>query len=132
MVSTAQAAPTAAQIRAVKDEVEALEHQVEAASEDYNEAAARLASATAKRKKAEKRLAAANARMKELRGNLNDRAVAMYHQGPTGFIEVLFGVESFDDFATVWDILNEMNEQDAANLDELEVLKAEAKSSALR
>lgn len=123
---SAYAAPTAAQVKAVKDQVEALEHQVEAASEDYNEAAAKLASATAKRKKAEARLAQATARMKELRGNLNDRAVAMYHQGPAGFIEVLLGVESFDDFATVWEILNDMNEQDAANLDELEVLKAEA------
>lgn len=125
LVASAYAAPTAAQIAAVKDQVEALEHKVEAASEDYNEAKSALDAATAKRKEAEARLAETTARMGDLRGYLNDRAVSMYLSGPTGFIEVLFGVESFDDFATVWDILNDMNEQDSESLDELEVLKAE-------
>lgn len=125
VVTSASAAPTAAEIQSVKSQVEALEHQVEAASEDYNEAAAALAEATSKREAAEVRLAETTARMDLLRGHLNDRAVSMYTQGPTGFIEVLLGVESFDDFATLWDILNDLNEQDSEDVDELEILKAE-------
>ena len=123
--TSAIAAPTAKQIRAVKDQVEALDAQMEIASDDYQTAASKYATATKKRQKAEARLKTTTSRMKVLRNNLGDRAVSMYRSGPTGFIDVLFGVQSFEDFATVWEILADMNEQDAANLDELTKLKAE-------
>lgn len=119
------AAPTASQIKAVKDQVEALDAQMEVASDDYQTAAAKYASATNKRQKAQARLKTTTSRMKELRSHLGDRAVSMYRSGPTGFIDVLFGAQSFADFATVWEILSDMNESDAATIDELESLKAE-------
>ena len=125
---SAFAAPSAAEIRAVKDQVEALDAKMEVASDEYSEAAAKLASAKSKRKKAEDRIAQTTSRMNVLRGALGERAVSMYRSGPTAFLDVLFGVQSFEDFATVWEILTDMNESDAANLDELEALKAETQA----
>ena len=129
LASVAGAVPASklAQAREVKRQIDALDHKMGVASEDYNDAAIELDKATKKRQKVEKRLEENAARMGELRSSLNDRASAMYRQGPAGFIEVLLGAESFEDFAVVWDMLSTMNESDAASLDELEELQREAK-----
>ena len=130
LASVAGAVPASklAQAREVKRQIDALDHKMGVASEDYNDAAIELDKATKKRQKVEKRLEENAARMGELRASLNDRASAMYRQGPAGFIEVLLGAESFEDFAVVWDMLSTMNESDAASLDELEELQREAKA----
>ena len=126
-VAGAVPASKLAQAREVKRQIDALDHKMGVAAEDYNEAKMELDEATKRRKKVEKRLKETDARMGELRSSLNDRAVAMYRQGPAGFVEVLLGAESFEDFAAVWDVLSTMNESDASSLDELEVLQREAK-----
>lgn len=49
----------------------------------------------------------------------------MYRQGADGFLEVLLGATSFDEFAATWDVLTQLNEQDAAASAELKIIKKE-------
>ena len=53
----------------------------------------------------------------------------MYRSGSTSYLDVLLGVSSFDDFATVWDTLNNLNERDADLVTETKTTKAELESA---
>ena len=113
------------EVKAIKAQVDALNTKVEIASENYNAASIDYEKAVAKRVAAQAKLTKTKKRLNVVQVHLNDRAKTMYRQGSAGFVEVLFGAESFDDFASVWDILNNMNENDAKSAAELKQLKAE-------
>lgn len=127
-VTPAQAVPQSklAQARAVKTEIDRLDHKVEAAAERYNEARAKHRALTAQRKKVAARHKKLKNRMGEVQGHLNTRASSMYRSGPMGFVDVLIGAESFEEFATTWDVLRDLNSSDAEAIEELRVLRAEA------
>lgn len=116
------------QAKAVKKEIDALDVKVERAAEKYNEARERLSAATTRRKKSEAKLATTNERLAVAKAHLEDRASVMYKDGPEGFLEVLLGATTFDEFATTWDILRSMTEKDAALAEELKVLRKEQKA----
>ena len=114
-----------AEARAIKKQIDALDNKVEAASERYNEASDKYNAAIAKRVRAEKKLASTRKRLGVVQGHLNDRANSMYRQGSSGFLEVLLGAENFDEFASTWDVLQQLNESDASSAAELKQIKAE-------
>lgn len=113
--------------KAVKSQVDALNHKVEVAAERYNVARINYNAATNKRRAADSKLRKTVKRINTIQGHLNNRANNMYRQGQGGFLEVLLGAQSFDDFAATWDILNDLNEQDASNVEELKELRAETR-----
>lgn len=115
--------------RAVKAQVEKLDERMEIASERYNAAAEKRAKLLAQKKKAAKKLAKVQKRTKVVQSHLNTRANSMYRTGPVGFTEVLLGAESFEEFATTWDVLKDINGDDADAIAELKVLRAEAKAT---
>ncbi len=129
----AHAAPTSSSKRAqatkVRSQVQALDDQVEAATENYNEAASRYAAVNAKAASASSRLKKVSARLDQLEVRLGTRAVHMYRSGPLSFVEVLLGATDFDEFATVWDLLTEMNRDDARMVAEMKTARAEASSA---
>jgi len=132
MASTASAAPLAekrAEAARIKAQVEEFDEQVELAAEEYNEAKARTDALTAEVEKTEVRLAALTARQTELTDHLGARARGMYRQGPLGALEMLFGATSFEQFATTWDLLQDMNDSDAARIAELKTTRAEVHSA---
>ncbi|MRS12891.1 MAG: hypothetical protein EG823_07440 [Actinobacteria bacterium] len=49
----------------------------------------------------------------------------MYRQGPLGALEVLLGSASFEEFAATWDLLQEMNLNDAARVAELKQTRSD-------
>lgn len=114
------------QAKRIKSQVDALDAQVERASEAYNEAAEKHAAITSKIRRTEADLEKANARIGTLQGHLTVRANSMYRSGPTGFIEVLLGAEDFEQFATTWDLLREMNEREADDVAALKETRAKA------
>lgn len=75
------------------------------------------------------RIAKATKRIDSLQGDLNARAWSMYRSGPVTFLEVLLQAEDFDEFASTWDILTSMNEQDAGAVIELNAARAEARAA---
>ncbi len=115
--------------RAVKAQVEKLDERMEIASERYNAAAEKRAKLLAQKKKAAKKLAKVQKRTKVVQKHLNTRANSMYRTGPVGFTEVLLGAESFEEFATTWDVLKDINGEDADAIAELKVLRAEVKAT---
>lgn len=124
----ALATPTSektAEAARVKAQVEELDARVEIASDDYNEANTAYQSVTKKVKAAEDKLAALTARQAELQKHLGTRMTGMYRSGPLGALELLFGATTFEQFATTWDLLRQMNENDAIAVADLKATRAD-------
>lgn len=120
-----------AQAIEVKKQVEQLDAKVEIAAEKYNESNAKYQEITKEVKATEKRLAELTAHQKKLQKHLGTRVEGMYRSGPLGFLEVLLGANSFEQFSTNWDLLQELNEKDAesvADLKETRVKVTETKA----
>lgn len=117
------------QARAVKAQVEKLDERLELAAERYNGASEKHAKLVKQKKSAEKKLKKVQKRTKVVQKHLNTRASNMYRSGRMGFTEVLLGAESFEEFATTWDLLKDLNADDAEAIAELKVLRAEAKAA---
>jgi len=111
----------------IKSQIDDLDEKVEIASEEYNEAKAAYDSVTAKVRKTEARMAKLTARQDELEAALSTRVTVMYRQGPLGALELLLGSTSFEEFASTWDLLQDMNTNDAARVAELKQTRAELK-----
>ncbi|PKQ29874.1 MAG: hypothetical protein CVT60_03050 [Actinobacteria bacterium HGW-Actinobacteria-10] len=112
--------------RRVKAQIETLDHQVEVAAEQYNEAAETHAALVSRIKSTQAELDKANARITALQGHLSVRATSMYRSGPVGIVEVLLGANDFDEFAATWDFLKNLNEQEAESVSELKETRAKA------
>jgi cell wall-associated NlpC family hydrolase len=130
-VTTAGAVPSSKleQARTVKNQIERLDARVELAAERYNAAQEKHSKLAAQKAKAAKRLKKVKKRMGVVQRHLSVRANSMYREGPMGFVTVLLGAESFEEFATTWDVLAEMNDDDAAAVAELRTLRAQAKAA---
>lgn len=130
----ASAAPLAnkrAEAERIKAQIDALDERMDVAVEDYNEA--RLAYARTQERVAQNRV-----RMRELEARtvalqvaLEARVDSMYRSGPLALMDVLLGAASFEDFATTWDLLEQLNAADAASVAELRSARAEAAALAV-
>jgi len=118
------------QARAVKSQIDALNDKVEVASERYNEAADKHATLLRQKRAAAKKLKKVQKRMGVVQSHLNTRANSMYRQGPMGFVDVLLGAESFEEFSVTWDLLKDLNSDDADSVAELKDLRVKAKAAA--
>jgi cell wall-associated NlpC family hydrolase len=114
-----------AQAVTIKAKIDALETNAEIATEDWNDAKIEYDGLHGKVVKIGARLAANKSRTDVLQTSLNVRADTMYRSGPLALLDVLLGAVSFEDFATRWDLLNEMNKQEADAVAELKTLRAE-------
>lgn len=103
----------------LKAEVEELDEKLEIAAEEYNEAREQYEAVTADIQANEALAAELEARQVTLEAHLSTRVVSMYRQGPLGALEVLLGATSFEEFATMWDVLQTLNGRDAAQMAEL-------------
>lgn len=91
----------------------------------YNEARSGYDAVTAEVNKNQARFNELTARQDQLEVNLNTRVNGMYRQGPLGAIEILLGASSFEEFATTWDVLQDLNDADASRVSELKDTRAE-------
>jgi cell wall-associated NlpC family hydrolase len=118
-----------AQAARVKAQVEALDTRAEYASERYNAAREKHNKLISEQKKAKKRVVKAENRIGDLQTHLNTRANDMYRSGQLGVMEVLLGAKTFEQFAATWDVLKELNKEDAGATAEMKVVRAEAKAA---
>ena len=128
--TTAIAAPSkaqkVAQARIVKSQIDVLDHKVDIATENYLDAQILHKQALVQTRKAAQRVAKAEKRIKQLQTHLRTRATGMYRSGPLGFVDVLFGSKSFEQFARTWDVLKQLNAEDAAAVVEMKAAREEA------
>jgi cell wall-associated NlpC family hydrolase len=114
-----------AQAAQIAGQVEELDEQLEIAAEEYNIARAAHEMVAAEAKASEARANELSARQDLLEQHLSTRVVGMYRQGPLGTLEVLLGSSSFEEFAATWDLLQDMNNNDAARVAELKQTRAD-------
>lgn len=115
------------QARAVKAQIDRLDDRVESASERFNEARDKHYKLVKEQRSAKAKLERIKARSAVLQRHLNTRAKSMYRNGKLGFVDVLLGAQSFEEFASAWDVLRNLNESDAASIAKLKRLRAETR-----
>lgn len=130
--ATALAEPTAAEKQAeadaALDKLNAMQERLDTASNDYFTAVEAQKDAQAKMDEAQSRIDEANAQIEELQGKLGDRARSMYRSGSLTFVDLLLGATSFQAFTSNWDLLNQMNENDAEMVQQTKDLRAEVEA----
>lgn len=117
------------QARAVKQQIDALDHDVAVATEAYNEARHNHETLTAEIEKTRARIAEQNEVIESLQESLEARAESMYRSGPFSFLEVLLGARDFEQFASTWDFLRTLNEREAESITALAAARAEARAA---
>lgn len=101
-------------VDAAKARLESMENEMDLAVDEYNRANEAYAAATQAVEEAKVKIDECQKVIQSKQGYLANRATTMYKQGgPISYLGVLFGVSSFGDFATLWDTLNNLNEEDA-------------------
>ncbi len=115
-----------AQARAVKSQIDRINHQIDVANENYLEARSKHRVLLAQTRAAARREAKAKKRIGVLQKHLGTRASDMYRTGPLGFLDVLLGAKSFDELSTTWDILKDLNRDDSKSIVQMKEAKAEA------
>lgn len=130
----AYADPTAAEKQAEAEaalaNLNSMQETLDRLSAEYGEALAAQEEAEKNRDAAEARLKEINEQIKKLQARLGDRAREMYRNGSSSFVEMLLGATSFEEFATSWDMLNKVNENDADMVQERKELAEEAEEQA--
>ncbi|MBR3690689.1 MAG: C40 family peptidase [Eggerthellaceae bacterium] len=127
--SQALAVPTSAEKRAeaaaVLESLNAMQEQLDIASAAYADALAEQEAAQAKMDEAQAAIDEAKAQIVVLQDHLGTRARSMYRSGSLTFLDLLLGATDFKSFTTNWDLLNDMNEDDAEMVQQTKDLKAE-------
>jgi len=120
---SAVAAPSAAQTSADRARVDRALARLETARKHSADVAASVERTSAE-------LDRVIAGEEEIRQRIESRAIALYRVGDTGYFDALFGTQTLQDFASLWELLARINEQDAADLRALEAARAKATRSA--
>lgn len=137
----AYAKPTAAEKKAEAKEalqkLEDMQETLDKASNDYYKAVDEQKAAEKKVDEAQAKVDEKTTEIEGLQDQLGDRARSMYRSGDVSFIDVILGASSFEDFATTWNTLEMLNENDAELVQqtkdaraELEAAKQEAEEQA--
>ena len=139
-VSSAFASPAdqaQAEADAALEQLNAYQAELDQASGDYQNALQEQLDAEAKVEEAQKQIEEKTAEIQGYQEQLGDRARDMYRSGSTTFLDVILGATSFEDFATTWNILEDLNQDDAQLVqqtktarEELEAAKTEAEEQA--
>lgn len=123
------AAQKQAEVRTVKAQLEAIAEEASAAGDRYHQVMDEYEDASARVEEAERTIAECSEKIGVLQERLDTRALAMYRSGSSSYLNVLLGVQSFTDFATVWDTLNTLNAEDADLAASTKITKATLESA---
>ena len=125
----ALAKPTAAEKQAEAEnalnQLNAMQEKLDVASANYFTALDEQQQAQAKMDEAQARIDEANGQIDDLQGKLGSRARSMYRTGSATFLDLLLGATTFQAFTSNWDLLNDMNQDDADMVQQTKDLKAE-------
>ena len=125
-------AVTAAEKEAEAEEaltqLHALQETLEQTSAQYYQSLAEYQDAVHLRDAAQKRVESIGSEIADIQKNLNARVRDMYRNGSASILDLLFGSATFEEFTKNWDILNRMNQSEAAMVDKQRKLKTSAES----
>jgi len=122
------AAEKQAEANAALEKLNAMQQKLDEASNTYWEACQERDAAQERMDEAQGRIDEASGRIGDLQDQLGTRARSMYRSGSASFIDLLLGATSFQAFASNWDLLNDMNQNDADMVEETKNLRSEVES----
>lgn len=114
-----------AEAQAALASLNSMQSTLDQAANAYDEALAAQQEAEAKRDDAQARIDEASDEIADLQTRLSSRARSMYRTGSSSFLDLLLGATTFQAFSTGWDLLNNINESDAALVQQTKDLRAE-------
>lgn len=114
-----------AEVQAAKARLDSMTSQLEQTVSQFNAAQDAYDAAAAKVAECQVKIDEATAKISSLQGRLGSRATAMYREGATSYLDVLMGSNSFDDFASTWDMLDQLNADDATLVNEAKEMRAQ-------
>lgn len=114
-----------AEAQAALASLNSMQSTLDQAAVAYDEAVAAQSEAEAKQDEAQARIVEASDQIADLQERLGSRARSMYRTGGSSFLDLLLGSATFKEFSTGWDILNNLNENDAQLVQQTKALRAE-------
>lgn len=128
-VSPASATPTAAEKQAEAQEVlaslDAMQEVLDKASNDYFTALDEQQAAEEEAVAAQASIDEATEQILSMQDRLGSRARSMYIQGETGFLDLLLGATSWEDFTTRWSVLVDINRGDTEMIEQAKELRSQ-------
>ena len=125
----AHAEPTAAEKQAEAQSVlaslNAMQEELDQASNNYYAALEEQEQAQQNMEDAQQRIDEATDEITDLQDRLGDRARSMYRGGSATIIDVLLGSATFSEFVTNWDMLDKMNQNDTDLVNQTKDLRQE-------
>lgn len=115
-----------AEAQAVLASLNSMQYKLDQASADYGQALEEQAQAQQSADQAQERIDQINVEIADVQSRLGDRAQSMYRTGASSFLDLLLGSTSFSEFATNWDLLNKVNDNDAELVQRNKDLRTEA------
>ena len=112
--------------QAVLASLNSMQMELDQASANYGEALAEQEAAQQSADEAQTRIDEINVEIADVQSRLGDRAHSMYRSGAASFLDLLLGSTSFSEFATNWDLLNKVNNNDAELVQKNKDLRDEA------
>ncbi len=123
------AAEKQAQADAVRNQLIGLQTDLETAEGNYKKALDEQEVAKAAMEAEQVKIEEANGKISDLQDKLGSRARSMYRSGSSSFLDFVLGAATFDEFTQNWDLLNKVNENDAALVDQTKTLRQELQAS---
>lgn len=119
------AAEKQAEAEAALASLNTMESKLDEAEANYHTAVSEQEEAQNKMDEAQARIDEVNVQLADLQDRLGTRARSMYRSGSTTFIDFLLGASSFQEFTQNWNILNQVNQNDADMVQEAKDLRVE-------
>ena len=113
------------QAEALRQQIDDLDAQVEAAVEEYNTANAKLEQTEAAAEENERKLAVAEADLDEAQARLSERVVEIYKEGHLGMLDTLVGSASFSDLINRLNLMERLSKQDSDLIAEVKAYQDE-------
>ncbi|WP_235870110.1 coiled-coil domain-containing protein [Parvibacter caecicola] len=126
--AAAAAASKKAEAQDALVQLDALRDESDKAAADFVEAQMAQETAQTAMDNCANRIEEISGEIATVQGQLGDRARSMYRSGSLTFLDLLLGATSFSAFTQNWDLLNQMNENDAKLVQQTKDLKAEAEA----
>ncbi len=123
------AAEKQAEADAARTQLVSLQAELEQATNDYYGALDEQQAAQDSMDAEQAKIDEANAQIEKLQARLSTRAKEMYRTGPSSYLDFLLGASSFEEFTTNWDMLSNLNEQDASMVSSMKTLREERQAA---
>lgn len=123
------AADKLAEADAVRSRIVEMQDRLTIAAEDYYKALDEHEAAVQAVADAQARIDEANSQIADLQEKLSKRARSMYRTGKTTTLDMILGAATFEEFATSWDLLSDINENDAEMVQQTKDLRAEVEAA---